>query len=358
MNKRHLISIAAVGALAASSAWLGAQTEVPAPTEELAPAPAPAADSVDSKTKSAADDALKNFKSPTPEAAPAPAPAPAPVAESTTVTTETTTTTTTAAPAPAMEADPIIPAPPTATEVDAAKAKAKELGVSDEALEKAEGALSKAANEVKDADPSDVDAAMKALEALGQQAKKALEEADVVGDGTGGTARSVATEPGEDNSLMPDSLNLDSLPPDAASRASQVVEELGSDAAALAKVDAKRQEFVSKIMAESDSKKQKLTFRKAFTAATNSPDAVALKASAEQAATDPEKRDLLRQYYAVVFADVNKRAPGIKAYTAEREKEYQKEIDAQLPPTEAISLAPVEPVVTPIDQPVKPGTDT
>jgi hypothetical protein len=348
MNKRHLISMLAVGAIASASPWLSAQTEVPSPTEEVTPAPVPAAE--DAKTKAAADDALKNFKNPTPAVEPAPAETSAPAA---------------APEAPVAvtpESDPIIPAPPSPPQLDSAKEKAREMGVSDENIEKAEGALSKAAEKIKSADSNDVEDAMKALEALGAQAKKALEETEVTPDtpGAEGTARSVATEPGEDNSLMPDNLNLDSISPDAAARASQVVEELGADPDALAKIDAKRSEIVGRIMAESDKKKANLTFRKAFTAATNSPDAIALKASAEAAKTDPEKRDLLRQYYGVVFNDVRKRAPGIKKFADAREKEYLAQINGQVPPTEAVSLAPVDPAAAAPaeDEAAKPGTDT
>lgn len=341
MKKHHLISLVAAGSLAAGSAWLGAQTEVTPPVEEVTPAPAPATEDVDDKTKATAEDALKNFK--TGDTTPAPAAAtPAP------------------APTPAAEVDPIIPSAPIPTpssaQVEAAKEKAREAGVSEENIQKAGEAAGEAVEAIGNASANEVEAAMEALEELGQQAKRALEEADVVADGTGtpseGTAREVATEPGSENSLMPDNLSLDALPSDAAERANQLVQEMGVDPAELAKADAKRQEFVSKIMAESDAKKAKLTFRRAFTAATNSPDAIALKAAAEAAKTDEEKRELLRQYYAMVFKDVNKRAPGIKEYSADREKEYIRVIDKQVPPTEAISLAPIEPAAA------KPSTDT
>lgn len=360
MIKRNLISLVAAGTLVAGSAWLGAQTEVPAPTEELLPAPAPADPGVDDKTKAAADDALKNFKAPSAEPVtvePA-APVAVPAMEAEPVAVETPVEPV-APVTPAVDSDPIIPSPPSASEIEAAKAQAKAMGVSEENIEKAEEAVGDAATKLSETSASEVEDAMKALEALGQQAKKALEEAEVVGEGpeTTGTARDVAVEPGDDGSLMPDNLGLDQISPDAAERANQVVRELGADPAALARIDAKRQEFVSKIMAESDRKKAKLTFRRAFTAASNSPDAIALKASAEQAATDAEKRDLMRQYYSVVFSSVNKRAPGIQKYTEARQAEYMQRIDSQLPPTEAISLAPIEgePGVVTTE---KPGTDT
>lgn len=329
MKTRKFATILAVGAFAAAtgSPSLIAQTEVPPPLDNVAPAPAATTETVDDSTKSAADSALKNFRAP--EADPAPAPAPTPEAQEREP-----------APVPAAE-DPIIPSAPTQAEIEAAKIQAAQMGVSQETIGRAEEAVQDATEKVQGMSEAEVEDAMKALEALGAQAKKALEEAQVVpDDAVEGTAQDVAVSaaPEEGMSLMPESLPSE-IPADAAARASEVVRELGSDPAALAALDAKRNEIVGRIMAESDAKKAKLTFRRAFTAATSSPEAMSLKEASNMAATDAEKREILRQYYAVVFADVRKRAPGIKTFADEREEEYLRTIDRQSPPDEAISLS-------------------
>lgn len=354
-KSRILLSVAA--SLLAGSAWLGAQTEVPPPAEGTPAAPGADAATVDDRTKTTADDALKNFRGP--------------AATTTTTTEETVVTTSTAtateaapaaakttavAPAPATtEAvtpanDPIIPSDETVNAaLNQAKVTAAAAGVSQENIEKAAEVAEDVVEKAKDMSASDVDEAMKALEALGNQARKSLEEAEVTGDtAAAGEAQGVAeTEAGEAGvALMPDTLP-EGIPADAAERASAVVRELGADPAALEAVDAQRGELVARVIAESEAKKDKLKFRRAFTRATNSAEAQALWDASEAAPTFDERREILRQYYKLVFDQVRKVEPELKKYANEREAFYVRQINAQEPLTTAISVTAMPPVGEP-----------
>jgi hypothetical protein len=197
---------------------------------------------------------------------------------------------------------------------------------------------------------SEVEAALRALEELGAQAERALEEDEalVIDDMTDETDAEPSL-PAEEEAYLTDEGTeplieeettqeypavSDSTSP--TERARQLAESI-IDEETLQEIEARRQELFEEANAQRDEKRARIEFRRAMTRALNNPDITVLREYAAEAKTEREKRSYLRQYYTELFSEIRSNASNISEYVDQREKEYMDrlnnaETEAATPP--------------------------
>ncbi len=308
---------------------LFAQTEVAPPPEELVPRQESAdQEDVDDKSRKAADDALSNFRN---------------RAEDQGVDVEGLEEQARGA----MEDAGI-------TEQDVEEVgrrirdAARDAGVTDNDVEQVTGAVNERLDRAEQGEPvateDEVEAALKALEELGAQAERALEEDEeslVIDDMATQNAASEAVDsnaepalPATDDDILSDTEGASdpgeypsiSDSGDPAQRAMELAENImGEDE--IREIEQRRQQMFKEVNKKRNAKRAKITFSKAMTKASMDPEIAVLKEYAAQAQTESEKRSYLRQYYVELFKKIRVLEPDIAPYIDEREEEYLNRID-------------------------------
>ena len=109
-----------------------------------------------------------------------------------------------------------------------------------------------------------------------------------------------------------------------------------------------QQKLYSKLNTELEKKKIKIEYRQAKTRALQNPQVAALWKSSQSAKTDSEKREILSQYYTLLFKEIRRINPALANYVNQLEAGYLDQLRRlQQPPPPAPVPGPPAPVPGP-----------